>query len=149
LSVSGSAKLDLADNAMVVRGGSLGAVRSAIVNGYHGGDWLGAGVTSSTAAGDAGRASALGYATFGSIGRSDFEGITGLAGSDVVVRYTYYGDTNLDCLVNTDDILNILSAGKLDTGTSATWADGDMTFDGDADTDDILQILSAGRLDQG
>jgi hypothetical protein len=120
-----------------------------ITAGFHGGDWLGGGITSSTAAADTGRASALGFATFGALGRGNFEGITGLSPNDVVMRYTYYGDTNLDRLVNTDDILNILSAGKLDTGLSANWSEGDMNFDGRADTDDILQILSAGRLDQG
>jgi hypothetical protein len=148
LSVAGSAKLDLTDNALVVRGGSLDAVRSAIVSGFHGGDWLGSGLTSGTAAADAGRASALGYATFGALGRSSFEGVAGLLPSDVVVRHTYYGDTNLDRRVNTDDILNILSAGKLDAGASATWVEGDMNFDGLTNTDDILQILSGGKLDQ-
>jgi hypothetical protein len=149
LDVSGSAKLDLTDNSLVVRGGSQSAVKSAITAGFHGGDWLGAGITSTTAAADGSRASALGYSTFGALGRGDFEGVSGLQAADVLVRYTYYGDTNLDKLVNTDDILNILSAGKLDTGAAANWSEGDMNFDGHADTDDILQILSAGRLDQG
>jgi hypothetical protein len=151
LSVTGSSKLDLTDNALIVRGGGAGtaaAVRALVVAGFHGGDWLGAGLTSGNGVGDGSRASALGYATLGQLGRSDFAGVTGLSPDDVAVRYTYYGDTNLDRLVNTDDILNILSAGKLDTGASATWFEGDMTFNDRADTDDILALLATGKLDQ-
>jgi hypothetical protein len=93
-------------------------------------------------------AAALGYASARQLGVNSFLGIGGLAADDVVVRQTYYGDTNLDRRVNTDDILNILAAGKLDAGAPATWLEGDMNFDDRANTDDILQILAAGRLDQ-
>jgi hypothetical protein len=118
-----------------------------VTSGFNGGSWNGNGIRSSAAAADP--TTALGYATAAQLGVSSFLGVDGLSGGDVVVRHTYYGDTNLDRLVNTDDILNILSAGKLDQDANATWSEGDFTFDGRANTDDILQILSTGRLDQG
>jgi hypothetical protein len=155
LNVAANSKLDLRNNALVLRAAgqgaaaTLAAITMLVSRGYNGGDWLGVGgITSSTAAADTGRATALGFATFASLGRGDFDGVSGLSPDDVVVGYTYYGDTNLDQRVNTDDILNILAAGKLDTVAPATWSEGDMNFDGRVNTDDILQILAAGRLDQ-
>jgi hypothetical protein len=145
---TGSA-LDVADNTVVFLNGSLPAVQNLITGGFHGGDWGGAGVTSSTAAADPSRITALGYATAGQLGVNSFQGVTGLTAGDVIVRYTWYGDTNLNGLVNTDDMLNILAAGKLDAGTPAVWFEGDFTFDGRADTNDILQLLATGKLDQG
>ena len=68
-------------------------------------------------------------------------------GTDVVVRYTWFGDTNLDRNVNTDDVINILAAAKLDAGLSSDWFEGDFTFDGLTTTDDIIQLLATGRLD--
>jgi hypothetical protein len=51
--------------------------------------------------------------------------------------------------VNTDDVLNILAAGKLDQNVDASWQEGDFNYDNRANTDDVLQILSAGVMDAG
>src|SRR4051812_50218237 len=69
--------------------------------------------------------------------------------TNATVAYAASGDTDLNHNVNTDDILNILSAGKLDQPIDANWQEGDFNYDNRANTDDILQILSEGVLDAG
>jgi hypothetical protein len=69
--------------------------------------------------------------------------------TSATVAYAASGDTDLNHTVNTDDILNILSAGKLDQPVNANWQEGDFNYDNRANTDDILQILSEGVLDAG
>src|SRR5439155_18156703 len=51
LAISGSAKLDLADNKLIVRGGSLAAVTALIGSARNGGTWNGSGITTSSASG--------------------------------------------------------------------------------------------------
>jgi hypothetical protein len=148
LTVTGpGSKLDLTDNAAVLRNTSLSTVQGLVTRGNDGGAWTGGGITSGVAAADPTGPLAVGYASAAQLAASSFQGVGGLSPGDALLRLTYDGDTNLNGLVNTDDILNILSAGKLDQGVPATWFEGDFTFDQRANTDDILAILSGGRLD--
>lgn len=75
------------------------------------------------------------------------------------------GDVNLDGEIGTGDIVQILGAGKFETGMTATFADGDVdgapnpefTIGGGAgppgnglvDTGDVIAILSTGLFEQG
>src|SRR3712207_8445156 len=61
--------------------------------------------------------------------------------------YTTLFRSDLNHEVNTDDILNILAAGKLDQDLDANWSEGDFDYNGRANTDDILDILASGVLD--
>ena len=94
--------LDLGGNDLVVHGGRLPAVTALAAVGYAGGAWNGLGLTSSAAAADARRADGRRrhperyYAR-----RVDARYTTTFAGqpvtaADVLARYTYYGDANLD-----------------------------------------------------
>src|SRR5262249_20085699 len=103
LSISNSAKLDLTNNAMVVRGTPLATVKSYLTSGFASGAWNGPGVNSSTAAADASGLTTLGYATSGALGVTSFKGVTGLTGNEVLVAYTYYGDADLSGNVTLDD----------------------------------------------
>ena len=74
-----SGKFDLSNNDLITTGTPIASVASDIAGGYNHGDWQGAGLTSSTAAGIAADASnphktALGYATASSLGISTFDG---------------------------------------------------------------------------
>jgi hypothetical protein len=78
----------------------LTSIRGDIISGYNGGMWSGSGINSSAAA--AGTAFGVGYAE-----ASDILGATGgqfsgesVDGTAVLVRYTRYGDANLDGSVN-------------------------------------------------
>ncbi len=91
------------------------AIRAMLVTGFAGGDWNGPGVDSTAAHNDASFRTALGY--------ND-------TGSSILVKYTEYGDNNLDGSVTTTDFQALLD-GLVANGS--TWAQGDYTYDGHVD----------------
>ena len=101
---------------------TVAAIEPLIASGYNGGLWTGAnGIISSTAQADSHHG--VGYIDNGSGG--------------VVVRYTLYGDTNLDGTVNFVDLLK-LAQNYNTTGT--TWATGDFSYDGTTNFIDLLAL---------
>ena len=115
--------LDLTANDLDVQGGNLLTVTALVAEGYNNGKWNGAGIDSSTAAGNTTHLTALGVIT--SVGTT-LDG-SPVAAGDVLVKYTYYGDTNLDGKVDGSDY------SRIDSGflTHATgWFNGDFNYDG-------------------
>jgi hypothetical protein len=106
---------------------SLADVAADIATGYAGGAWNGPGIMSDVAATNG--STALGYAeatdVFGSF-PATFSGRT-VDGSAVLIRYTYYGDANLDGLVNVRDLMNLASHWQQ---TGQFWFAGDFDYDG-------------------
>jgi hypothetical protein len=138
LSVTG--KLDLTGNDLVVENGNLAVVSALVKLGFGtslSSYWNGsAGITSSSAAGDTTHLTALGtilnlasgtdtlYGGGGSLGL--FDGASP-GPSDVLVRYTYYGDTNLNGQVDASDYT------RVDNGFTqhlTGWYNGDFNYDG-------------------
>jgi hypothetical protein len=122
-------KLDLADNGMVVdyAGSSpIADIRAMIGSAHAGGTWTGDGITTSSA--DAshglgyGEASAL-FTTF----PANFLG-EDVDDTAVLVRFTRYGDTNLDQQVNLQDFNRLAANFGLSSG--ADWSMGDFNYDG-------------------
>ena len=115
-------------------------MRAYLTSGYAGGSWTGNGITSSAAAATASSAhkTALGYGAAGDIGRSIFDGFA-VAVSDVLVKYTYYGDANLDGAVDTIDFNNLAANFS---GSSKSWSQGDFNYDGSVDTVDFNLLAS-------
>ncbi len=105
--------LDLTGNDLDVPSGTLATVANQVAEGYAGGTWAGAGgIVSSAAAADARQLTALGV-----IGNDQggtplytaahpFDGTTAAA-ADVLAKYTYYGDADLDGVVNGADYARI------------------------------------------
>jgi autotransporter-associated beta strand protein/probable HAF family extracellular repeat protein len=155
LSISGSTnawtgKLDLANNDLVVQGGDLPTITNQIKQGFAGGKWNGPnGIFSSTAASNSSHLTALGvilnttngttplYGTGTTLGL--FDG-TSPAASAVLVRYTYYGDANLDGKVDASDYSRI-DAGYLAHATG--WYNGDFNYDGVVNGSDYTLIDNA------
>jgi autotransporter-associated beta strand protein/probable HAF family extracellular repeat protein len=155
LSISGSTnawagKLDLANNDLVVQSGDLPTVTNQLKQGYASGTWNGPnGIVSSAAASNSSHLTALGgilnttdgttplYGTTGSLGL--FDG-TSPSASAVLVRYTYYGDANLDGKVDGSDYSRI-DAGFLAHATG--WYNGDFNYDGVIDGSDYTLIDNA------
>jgi fibronectin-binding autotransporter adhesin len=145
LSVSGGAKLDLVDNDLIVKytGSSIApAIRSLLVSGFNNGTWDGAGIDSSAASPTL--LTGLGYADSAVTGAVSFDGqaIT----TAVVVKYTYYGDNNLDGTVTTGDFQMFLDGL---TGNGSTWTQGDYTYDGKVDLGNDFNLFLASFLKQG
>jgi len=96
-----TSKLDLGNNDLVVQSGDLTAITSQVAQGYNKGTWNGSGgIVSSAAAADTTHLHALGVIlnqdSQGNMLYSSFDGATQASNSDVLVKYTYYGDANLD-----------------------------------------------------
>ena len=136
--------LDLGGNDMIVRGGSLSAVTALARAGYAGGTWAGpAGLASSAAAANAAHLTALGLianaATGGGSIYATFDGVA-VTPADVLVKYTYYGDANLDGHVDAADYTRT-DAGFLSAATG--WVNGDFNYDGSVDGSDYTLIDNA------
>jgi len=142
-SLSNAGLFDLTNNDLVVQGTStaiaatnLNAIQSALKTGFNaqGGYWNGAsGIISTQAAGDTTFLTTLGY---GLSPGGLFDGVSTTT-NDVLVKYTYYGDANLDGTVNGADYQQIDNGFGLGlTG----WSNGDFNYDGVVDGSDFSLI---------
>ena len=107
----------------------LSTIRSYLNTGYAAGAWNGVGI-------DTGKADAnhgLGYA-------DSADGVvSGLAVNTVLVKYTRYGDANLDGKVDFADLLIESQNTPINTG-NATWDKGDFNYDGNVGFADLLLL---------
>jgi hypothetical protein len=119
----------------------VAAIRSQIVTGRNGGDWLGNGITSSAAAASQATSdkTAVGYATQASLGTTVFQGQT-IDADTVVVLHTLNGDTNLDKAVGGSDF-NVLASNFGQAGTFE-WYQGDFDFNTAVDSADFNLLAS-------
>src|SRR4029077_16463505 len=84
----------------------------------------------------AGALTGLGAARAGDVGVTTLDGRSVAAG-DVVVKFTYRGDANLDGKINIDDYVRI-DAGIANDLTG--WSNGDFNLDGKVNIDDYVVI---------
>ncbi|MBC8109244.1 MAG: hypothetical protein H7Z14_21840 [Anaerolineae bacterium] len=144
--------IDLNDNDMQVQGNSTYVqVRNQIASARNGGAWNGTvGITSSAAAGNALHNTTLGAITgaqFSSVNPpgATFDG-SPVAANDVLVKYTYYGDTDLNGIVDFDDY------SRTDNGfnnNATDWFRGDFDYNGIVDFDDYSLIDGAFNTQSG
>jgi hypothetical protein len=140
LNIAAGQALDLADNSLVIdyTGGSpLASVRALLASGYARGRWDSTGIRSSAAQGGS-RATALGYAEASALGINQFMGEP-VDGTAVLIKYTWYGDANLDGKVDAAD-LALMSL----TGTD--WSRGDFNFDGAVTPEDYALFTLGASL---
>ena len=146
-------KLDLTSNDLDVNGGSMtiGQLTAMVASGYKNGAWNGNGITSSVAAADSSHLTALGvivntglYGSGGTIS-STFDGSTPNNG-DLLIKFTYYGDANLDGAVDGTDYSRIDAsfASERGGGTNVSgWYNGDFNYDGVVNGSDYTLIDNA------
>ncbi len=142
LSISGNGTLDLTNNhAFINYGGGadpITAIISYIDSGYNGGNWNGPGIISSSAAVNG--AYGVGYADSADLGNP-----AELSSGQIELKYTLYGDANLDGKVDSADF-GILADNYGDSG--AVWDQGDFNYDGNVDSADFgLLALNYGQSD--
>lgn len=117
------AMIDVQDNSLTIdytgSGTVASAIRGQLATGYNAGAWNGDGINTS-----------LGTSGKG-LGWKDNAG-----SSSITVKYTFYGDTNLDATVNFDDLLALAQA----YGSSGVWANGDSDYNGTVNFDDLLKL---------
>jgi hypothetical protein len=151
LSVSAGARLDVADNRLIVAGGAAsstwngsayGGVLGLVASGYAGGTWDGSGIGTSRATSSGARMglAAMTAADAGYGARGTFGGQPVAAG-DVVIGYTFAGDADLNGRLDGDDYFQI-DAHLGATGSAVSYHHGDFNYDGTIDGDDYF-ILDA------
>ena len=142
LSVSGTAgKLDLTNNNLIVHNGNPTDIFNQLALGSAG-NWQGTkGVTSSSAAaaGNTALGMELNNDGNGNTLVDTFEGQT-VSNTDVLVKYTFAGDANLDGTVNGSDYTLIDNG--FNSGMSG-WRNGDFNYDGSINGDDYMLIDNA------
>jgi uncharacterized protein YjbI with pentapeptide repeats len=139
-SIAPTATFDLTDNDAIVQSSAatkssdLARLNGFVKQGHNGGDWQGTGITSSTAAADAEEDSTLAIADNALLGYTQFSGQT-VTDDSILLKYTYYGDIDLNGQVDADDLT--VFANNFGTLTGMTQIDGDTDFDNDVDADDL------------
>jgi fibronectin-binding autotransporter adhesin len=146
LTIANNSTLDITNNHMIITyaAGTQATVDSTIrgylISGYAGGLWNGAtGIESSAAAANSGFA--VGYA-------DGADGIVaGLSSGQLELKYTRYGDANLDGVVSGDDFSILV--GNLGKSVSG-WDKGDFNYDGVVSGDDFsLLVGNLGKAANG
>jgi fibronectin-binding autotransporter adhesin len=165
ISIAPTGKLDLGGNELdltAAGGMTLGQVTALLKTGYNNGAWNGPGIASSAANANPSHLTALGvivndtgaipggtpgtslYGAGGTIA-STFEGSTPADG-DILVKYTYYGDANLDGKVDGSDY-SLIDNGFMNHLTG--WSNGDFNYDGVVDGSDYTLIDNAFNTQSG
>ena len=140
--------LDLNDNDAIFTNGTVSNVQPKINNARHSGAWDQPGLTSSAARSNTNHSTTLGVLNGGEyigLGSSTFNGFT-VAASDVLVKYTYYGDTDFNGKVNFDDYV------RTDNGFNnhlTGWLNGDFDANGAVNFDDYVLIDLAFNTQSG
>ncbi|MCY2953883.1 MAG: hypothetical protein NTU53_18220 [Planctomycetota bacterium] len=139
LTISSTAKLDLADNDLIVHNGNATTITALIRTAYANGAWTGYGITTSTFSDYTALGIVLNQTPTNSTLYGTWSAET-LIQTDVLVRFSYTGDANLDGVINADDYF------KIDSGYIAHatgWYNGDFTYDTLVNADDYFQIDSS------
>lgn len=155
LAVDALGKVDLTKSAIVVRNGSFSTyealVASAFVNGGNY-DYAGNGIGSSNATARAAidGATGVGVVSNADLGYTSYRGVTGLTGlaNEILVAYTFAGDTDLDSDVDGDDFSGFLT-GVNSPGAAGTWVTGDFDYNQVVNGEDFSAFLTGLSLYQG
>jgi hypothetical protein len=127
LSITGTGKLDITNNGLVIASGSLPTVASYVTGGQ---------LISSKANADASGKAGVGFAQASQIGIADGGSFMGKPAdaSSIVARYTLKGDATLDGIVDSNDFSAIANNFN---GSANSWAQGDFNNDGVANALDF------------
>lgn len=147
ISIGAAGFVDLNNNDLIVTAMSESAVRGLVSSWWNGGrrDGLGLG---SDVAGTSGldELATLGVITnstgSGSVRYATFDGLASST-SDVLVKYTFIGDTDLSGQVDSTDLQNLIAG--LRQGLTG-WINGDTNYDGVVDANDLSNLLKVMNL---
>jgi autotransporter-associated beta strand protein len=144
--------LNLVNGDLDVQHGNLSAITTEVAAGYNltaGGNWTGTGITSSIAAGSTHLTAVGVILNTAANGSQIYPSLDTepLSATDVIARYTWTGDANLDGKVDGSDY-TLIDAGYWSHGSLTGWYNGDFSYDGVVDGSDYTLIDNAFN-DQG
>jgi autotransporter-associated beta strand protein len=140
-------RIDLTNNGLVIdfaagdEAAAIQIMRAEVTRGYNGGNWAGAGVASSVAAGDSSKA--VGFALASEVltaAAPEFMGVAGIDDSSVLARFTLAGDATLDGQVDFNDLVRLAQNYDTTLAGDSTWVRGDFTYDGVVDFNDLVKL---------
>jgi T5SS/PEP-CTERM-associated repeat protein len=150
VSTTAGGKIDLNDNDLIATATTYDGIRTQIASARGSGSWTGAGITSTTARNHPSHNTTLGiltgaqYTSVYGPGAS-FDGHA-VAGSDTLVKYTWYGDSDFNGKVNFDDYV------RTDNGFNnhlTGWFNGDFDYNNLVNFDDYVLIDLAFNTQSG
>ena len=153
LSISPTGQLDLKDNDLLVDNGNLAAITNLVKSGLNinGSLWTGPGITSSTAAANPLLPLALGVIPNNDGGGSPlyptFNGISSDI-NDVLVKYTFFGDADLNGIVDTASDFDLYITGLTSGGSLGGWLYGDFDYNGVVDSTTDFDLFITGLTNQ-
>ena len=150
LNINATGKLDLTNNDLIVDNGNLTTLTAQLasgldVNGSYGG---GPGITSSAFASDPNFNTVLGIAANSDLGYTSFSGQT-VDNNDVLIKYTYFGDTDLNGVVDTATDFDLYITGLTSGGSLGGWFYGDFDYNGIVDSSADFDLFITGLTSQG
>ena len=134
LNISSGGTLDMGDNDLILHylsaneTSARNLVSGSLASGFDGGAFDTAGINSSEASYDANFGSgtrALGWMDNNDIGATTFDGVNTSDLNEVMIKFTYYGDSDLSGTVDATDF-GLFAAGKSNAGTG--WAFGNYDY---------------------
>ncbi len=130
--LASGARINVQNNSLTVdyqgQSSPAATIKSQLTSGYNGGAWNAGGINTSSAT----SATGLGW-------KDD------VAGQSILVKYTYYGDANLDGQVDISDLGALATAWQ----TSAVWSQGDFDYSGFVDISDLGKLATNWQLGVG
>ncbi len=150
LSINASGRLDLKDNDLIVDNGNLNALTALVGSGMNinGSFGSGPGIGSSTAGANPNLATTLGIATNSALGYSSFGGLA-VDDNDVLIKYTYVGDSDLNGAVDTSTDFDLYITGLTSGGSLGGWLYGDFDYNGIVDSSTDFDLYITGLTGQG
>lgn len=151
LTLGASGKLDAGDGIFIIASGSIGSWNGSAYTGMTGlvqqgrgdGSWNGSkGIVTSMTSATTSALTTIAIATADDIGRAGqtFGGMT-VAGSDIILFYTWGGDADLNGELNGDDYFYI-DSNIINSGSVFGFTKGDFDYNGVIDGDDYFIIDS-------
>ena len=132
-SLGGGARIDVKNNSLTIdyRGQATPAatIKAQLASGYSGGVWNGDGIATSSAV----------------LNQTGLGWKDDTASKSILVKYTYYGDANLDGQVDISDLGALATAWQ----TSAVWSQGDFDYSGFVDISDLGKLATNWQLGVG
>jgi autotransporter-associated beta strand protein len=150
-----SSSVNINGSMIIQNGPGLQSITNAVAQGYNGGAWNGSGsgvvISSSAAAADTSHLHAVGVIQndngAGTQLYTTFEGYSSLNDSDVLLKYTWYGDTDLNGKVDGTDYSRVDYAYAYNLANPNSpltgWFNGDFNYDGVIDGSDYTLMDNA------
>lgn len=150
LSINATGKLDLADNDLIVVNGNLAALTAQLrsgldINSSYGN---GPGITSNAFATNPAGNTVLGVAPNSELGYTTFAGQP-VGANDVLIKYTYFGDADLNGVVDTATDFDLYITGMTSGGSLHGWLFGDFDYNGAVDSATDFDLYITGLTSQG